>query len=145
MLSAAGLIGTLREHWFCSIAAAKKMKLTAVDQTDYTKSQFFKKSASQKSQNQSTQNSSASTDHDTAGLEVGKSGDDLNESFKFNFSITETVTDESTKCDQTVLEEEKLDISKSGAECGSGSSFKMEKSDNAFRFHFDMSDKTWKS
>ena len=118
------------------------MKLTAVDESDYTKSQFFKKSASQKSQNQSTQNSSASTDHDIAGLEVGKSGDDLNESFKFNFSITETVTDESTKCDQTVLEEEKLDISKSGAESGSGSSFKMEKSDNAFRFHFDMSDKT---
>ena len=86
-----------------------------------------------------------------------QSGSDLDNSFKFNFNISEKSSNELGKCDASHTEDgnekEKGELSDSEksksetAECGAshvnnGSFFKMEKTDNAFRFQFDIEGKT---
>ena len=126
------------------------MKLASVEQTGYMKSQFFKKSSSQKSQTQSVQIPSASKDIDieTSETYIPVPGANLDESFKFNFSLTENVPT-SVSVDNSIETARKStnelgnsNDSEKDAGCSREGVFKMERSDNSFRFEFDMSDKT---
>lgn len=77
-----------------SVSAAKKMKLTAVEETGYLKSQFYKKSSRQKSQTQSTHSPMCPTnDTDIEETKGDNSGADLNENFKFRFNISDDSSD----------------------------------------------------
>ena len=120
--------------------AAKKMKLSAVEETSYLKSKFIKKSCSKNSQTQST-HLSAANDLDIAGTKGENSGADLNESFRFNFSISDN---SSGSLENSSLKggNENLNVAEKETASNSFNDFKMEKSDNAFRFNFDMTDKT---
>ena len=86
-----------------------------------------------------------------------QSGADLDNNFKFNFNISEKSSNQREKCDPSYTEDKneqnKGELSESEksksetAECGAshvnnGSFFKMEKTDNAFRFQFDIEGKT---
>ena len=144
------------------------MKLTAVDQTGMAKSQFYKKSSSQKSKTQSTastqktestQNTDAKQETFIMKMDANQeqSGSDLDNSFKFNFNISEKSANEREKCDPSYREDgneegkgelsdsenSKSETFDSGAShVNDGSFFKMEKTDNAFRFQFDIEGKT---
>ena len=86
-----------------------------------------------------------------------QSGADLDYNFKFNFNFSEKSSNEREKCDPSYTEDknkqdqvELSDSEKSKLEssyCGAShindvSFFKMEKTDNAFRFQFDIEGKT---
>lgn len=123
-------------NW-CSffVSAAKKMKLTTVDKTGCQKSQFFKRSSSQQSQTQSTNGL------DIAESQGDNSGADLDRSFKFNFNISENLGDDLASNGSKGGIEKSNDTEKV-VEVSSDSDFKMVKSENAFRFDFDISDNT---
>ena len=117
------------------------MKLSAVEETGYLKSQFYKKSASQKSQTQSTDSAMCTTtDLDIVETKGENSGADLNESFKFRFNIS----DNSSESQQNSSSKgENANFSAAGNETTfKSSNFRMEKGDNTFRFNFDMTDET---
>ena len=113
------------------------MKLSAVEETGYLKSQFYKKSASQKSQTQST---NSTNDLDIAETKGNNSGD-LNESFKFRFNILDDNLGDGMKNSNQDINN--LNFSAVGKETALNiRDFRMEKSDNTFRFNFDMTDET---
>ena len=108
---------------------------------------------------ESTQNTDAKQETFNMKMDANQeqSGSDLDNSFKFNFNISEKSADEQGKCDPSNTEDEneenkgelsdseksKTKISDSGAShVNDGSFFKMEKTDNAFRFQFDIEGKT---
>ena len=81
----------------------------------------------------------------------------MDNSFKFNFNISEKSANEQEKCDPSYTEDEnkqdkgepniseksKSETSDQGtSHVNDGSFFKMEKTDNAFRFQFDIEGKT---
>ena len=114
------------------------MKLSAVEETGYLKSQFYKKSASQKSQAQSTNSTNGLDITETKG---DNSGADLNESFKFRFNISEDNLGDSLQ--NSISKGENVNSSAAGKETTlQNTDFRMEKSDNTFRFNFDMTDET---
>ena len=130
------------------------MKLTAVDQTGMAKSQFYKKSSSRNSEaqstastqkTQSTQNTDAKQETFNMKMDANQeqSGSDLDNSFKFNFNISDKSANAEDKNEQNKGELSDSKISDSGAShVNDGSFFKMEKTDNAFRFQFDIEGKT---
>ena len=92
------------------------MKLTAVDQTGMAKSQFYKKSSSRNSEaqstastqkTQSTQNTDAKQETFNMNMDANQeqSGSDLDNSFKFNFNISEKSANGQGKCDPSYTED----------------------------------------
>ena len=132
------------------VSAAKKIKLSAVDQTGTQKSVFFKKSASKLSDKPENQTTTTKTD-------ISKSAENdnaaLNSSFKFDFKINDPgdneemceIDSKSAKQNNDkpgILDSETSAgaISMDSHSNANSDHFPFSKTDNSFKFHFNVPD-----